>query len=191
MICPHCKETIDDDSDRCDQCGQEVFVCAECGRPGTGKRCTFDGKEMIKPSGRAAGVVPAPQQGAIPPPSPQTFAPQMSALETLTLTCAVKNITITPSGGDIIGRKTGQYVNIFGSNNFVSGTHLQIIQTSGGWQVMDLGSTNGTKYNGQPLAPNVPCPIADGGTINIADEMEFAVSITGQADSGATNKKVT
>jgi len=53
MQCPSCKETIDDDSRYCDQCGEQIMVCSVCGRSGKGKRCIFDGKELVPAAGGA------------------------------------------------------------------------------------------------------------------------------------------
>ena len=43
IVCPICKEEIDDDSHYCDQCGQALFFCQQCGRVGVGRRCTYCG----------------------------------------------------------------------------------------------------------------------------------------------------
>lgn len=47
IICPSCKEEIEDDSHFCDQCGQELVYCSSCGRVGMGRRCTYCGGLMI------------------------------------------------------------------------------------------------------------------------------------------------
>ena len=57
IVCPICKEEIDDDSHYCDQCGQALFFCQQCGRVGVGRRCTYCGGLMVSPDGnRHAGV---------------------------------------------------------------------------------------------------------------------------------------
>ena len=47
IICPSCKEEIEDASHFCDQCGQELAYCSSCGRVGMGRRCTFCGGLMV------------------------------------------------------------------------------------------------------------------------------------------------
>ena len=47
IICPNCKEEIDDDSHYCDQCGQALLYCDKCGRVGMGRRCTHCGGMMV------------------------------------------------------------------------------------------------------------------------------------------------
>ena len=47
IICPNCKEEIDDDSHYCDQCGQALVYCSNCGRVGVGRRCTHCGGLMV------------------------------------------------------------------------------------------------------------------------------------------------
>ena len=49
IICPNCKEEIEDKSHFCDQCGQELSYCTNCGRVGKGRRCTHCGGLMAKP----------------------------------------------------------------------------------------------------------------------------------------------
>ena len=58
IICPACKEGIEDDSYFCDQCGQELSFCKQCGHVGLGRRCTRCGGLMVSRHEKAAG----PQQ---------------------------------------------------------------------------------------------------------------------------------
>jgi len=46
IICPACKEEIEDDSHYCDQCGQQLLFCKQCGHVGLGRRCTRCGGMM-------------------------------------------------------------------------------------------------------------------------------------------------
>lgn len=71
----------------------------------------------------------------------------------------------------LIGRREGGYASVFCAFGMVSGRHAQISRTpSGGWQVTDLGSTNGTRLNGRPLAPNIATPFWVGDVISFADK---------------------
>ena len=47
IICPICKEEIEDDSHFCDQCGEALLYCSKCGRVGVGRRCTYCGGMMV------------------------------------------------------------------------------------------------------------------------------------------------
>jgi len=80
MQCPSCKEKIDSDSLYCDQCGEQILVCSVCGRPGKGKRCVLDGKEMVPAvSESLAGSTTA--NIPVPPVQPvQTAQPTQSPL---------------------------------------------------------------------------------------------------------------
>ena len=56
----------------------------------------------------------------------------------------------------------------------ISGVHCQIRQVSGGYEIMDCGSSNGTFLgNGQKLAPNVPTFIPDGTYFYLGSEKEL------------------
>jgi pSer/pThr/pTyr-binding forkhead associated (FHA) protein len=101
----------------------------------------------------------------------QAFAPSpgIASGEKIKLTSQIHGITIEAVNGDIIGRKNGAFAGIFGSFNYVSGTHCKLVKTAAGWYIQDMGSTNGTFYNGSKLEPNVLYPLASGTTITIAD----------------------
>lgn len=74
------------------------------------------------------------------------------------------NRTFTINGSITIGRNA-QKCNVAYPVDAqgVSGVHCQIRQASGGYEIIDCGSSNGTYLgNGQKLAPNVPVLIPDG-----------------------------
>jgi len=179
MQCPSCKETIDDDSRYCDQCGEQIMVCSVCGRPGKGKCCTIDGKKLIPAAGGAS--VPTVQPPVMQP-VPQSQG--VSGGDKIKLTSQLHGIMIEAQDGDIIGRKNGNFANVFGRFNFISGTHCKIIKNAAGWHIQDMGSTNGTTYNGTKLAPNTLYLLASGATIKIAD-VELTV-IYDTAEGGTT-----
>ena len=56
IICPACKEEIEDDSHYCDQCGQQLLFCKQCGHVGLGRRCTRCGGMMALPVGSMAAA---------------------------------------------------------------------------------------------------------------------------------------
>ena len=47
----------------------------------------------------------------------------------------------------------------------LSGLHARLARVDGRWQIEDLGSTNGTRVDGERLAPRQPRPIAPGAQI--------------------------
>ncbi len=88
--------------------------------------------------------------------------------------CANPSIRLGIEPGVIIGRR-GSYASVFTPYGMVSGIHAQLDrQPDGQWTVTDLGSTNGTTLNGQPLTPNVPVPFNVGDTLAFAN-LTFAV----------------
>ena len=58
IICPTCKEEIDNDSHFCDQCGQALLFCDRCGNVGVGRRCTHCGGLMVAPKNAPGEGIP-------------------------------------------------------------------------------------------------------------------------------------
>ena len=121
------------------------------------------GAQPVAPSQPAAGatVRPGSPQPAAQP-AAQRQVPGHLVCQNPQLRLYIDNV--------IIGRREGGYVSVFASFGMVSGRHAEISRTSsGGWQVTDLGSTNGTRLNGTPLVPNVPTPFWVGDTVSFAN----------------------
>jgi hypothetical protein len=72
-------------------------------------------------------------------------------------------------GGLTIGRSTDAEVRI--EDRFASGVHARLFSRGGGYYVEDMGSTNGTYLNGEPLTG--PQPLHPGDRIRIGDN-EFS-----------------
>jgi pSer/pThr/pTyr-binding forkhead associated (FHA) protein len=49
----------------------------------------------------------------------------------------------------------------------LSGLHARLVRSDDRWQIEDLGSTNGTRVDGERLAPRQPRPIAPGAQITL------------------------
>jgi len=188
MQCSFCKISIDDDSLYCDQCGKEILICPKCNKPGKGKMCIIDGTPLITMKNKmaithigakasvAVSSVPAKNLGPTP------------VLDKGELHLINKNLglDIKIEKDVLIGRTTGDFVDIFSKYQTVSGQHLQInfdLQKS--WLVTDLGSTNGTKYNNIPLVPNQPQILSDKSYLIIAT-IEFYVQILTKKPTGKT-----
>jgi len=166
MQCPSCKETIDDDSRYCDQCGEQILVCSLCGRPGKGKCCTVDGKKLVPATGLASPAQPVPQSSGA--------YGGASGGDKVKLTSQQHGIMIEVQDGDIIGSQNGPFAGVFSRFKYVSRTHCKIVKTAAGWHIQDMGSTNHTFYNGTLLVPNTLYPLANGATVTVAD-VELAV----------------
>ncbi len=181
MNCAYCQSLIDDDSYFCDQCGEEIMVCPVCGTTGKGKRCTQDGKPLISARDRTeSGGVGAPAASATASAAPATASAASGAGQLFLVNSNIGvNLEVQP--GETIGRSAGEHASIFSAYPMVSGTHARI-GFSQGWTVTDLGSTNGTVVNGQPVAPNTPVPLANQAVVKFGN-VEFIVQIGG----GATN----
>jgi class 3 adenylate cyclase len=69
----------------------------------------------------------------------------------------------------------------------VSGNHAEIRSSSDGWCIRDLGSTNGTRLNGDWLAPGQEYPLKNGDLIKIA-QIDLQVNLPN--DNGAAGRRV-
>ncbi len=74
-----------------------------------------------------------------------------------------------------VGRKPDNALMIT-TDPYVSGKHAVILFENGRYKVMDLGSTNGTRWNGRKMLPQVPQSLADGDEI-IFGQTPFTFSL--------------
>ena len=189
IVCPNCKEEIDDDSHYCDQCGQALYYCNRCGRVGMGRRCTNCGGLMITPtefqrgSGSrtalstsvSAGFVSqefinttSHKYGVTPPVA--AARPGVPGVPVLLLYNGSLNIRIQGINGAVIGRRQGPYTQFFQNNMYVSGVHAQLKYNGDtGWCITDKHSSNGTKLNDHRLQPDVEMSLKNGDIVTIAN----------------------
>ena len=196
IICPSCKEEIEDDSCYCDQCGKALAYCERCGRVGIGRRCTSCGGMMLladelkqsqdssHPSmsvsmrqmsmrgnmsmrgGMSVRATTTSQRGGIPG-TPTLGGGGLPQLQLFNDSLGIRIVGIN---GAIIGRKQGPYVHFFRSQSYVSGTHAQVLfRPESGWCIADRGSSNGTKLNDHRLQPDVEMSIKNGDIVTIAN----------------------
>ena len=180
IVCPNCKEGIDNDSWYCDQCGQHLSYCSLCGRVGIGKRCTNCGGVMV-PSEEFFGKNNSITASAASKPAATQPGDSLSADVTLSdalpmstpqlmLVNEAMGIRIVGVNGAIIGRRQGPYSQLFQQNLYVSGVHAQIkYDAQNGWCVTDKHSSNGTKLNDRQLAPDVDTPMKNGDVVIFAN----------------------
>lgn len=182
IICPNCKEEIDDDSHYCDQCGQALLFCKNCGRVGVGRRCTQCGGMMITPDEYKTEVSKLVYSSQMSSSISQSMAtttpisnqqPQRSAahgIPVLTLTNTSLNIHIQGINGAVIGRRQGPYTQFFAQQMYVSGLHAQLKYNAGsGWCIVDKHSSNGTRLNQHILQPDVEMALRNGDIVTIAN----------------------
>ena len=136
--------------------------------PNTGQHMPNTGQQVVTPGQPIADMNTdrTMRPGATPPPPPRQ--PQAKPGH---LVCQNPSIRLGIGDGAIIGRR-GSYAQAFAGQGYVSGNHARLqYNASGQFEVVDLGSTNGTFVNGQQLAPNMPR------VVNVGDNLEFAVQI--------------
>ena len=193
IICPNCKEEIDDDSHYCDQCGQSLLYCNRCGRVGMGRRCTYCGGLMVTPeeyqsgvpasavsSSRSTGFVSRDFGTSTPTSSGVAQKPAINAapgIPELILYNGSLNIRMRGINGAVIGRRQGPYMQYFQQNRYVSGVHAQLkYKANSGWSIVDKHSSNGTKLNERALQPDVDMSLKNGDVVTLAN-INLQVSI--------------
>lgn len=192
IICPNCKEEIDDDSRYCDQCGQALLFCGRCGRVGIGRRCTNCGGMMVsydEYQKHAEGAQTkfslsmtrsAVSQTGNAQPSARKMEPMMGVpqgIPALMLYNTSLNIRIQGINGAVIGRRQGPYASFFENNMYVSGVHAQLkYNAATGWCIVDKHSSNGTKLNQRSLQPDVEMSLKNGDIVGLAN-INLQVSI--------------
>ena len=184
IICPNCKEEIDDDSHYCDQCGQALLYCDKCGRVGMGRRCTHCGGMMVtleelqrvgantaySMSFSSSVVSLSDHQMQTVPNCSKAPNPVQHGIPALILQNTNLNIRIQGVNGAVIGRRQGPYVQFFSQNMYVSGVHAQLKYNSNtGWCIVDKHSSNGTKLNQHQLQPDVEMSLKNGDIVTIAN----------------------
>lgn len=141
--------------------------------PNTGQPIQNIGQQVVTPGQPIADTNSdrTMRPGATPPPPPRQ--PQAKPGH---LVCQNPPIRLGIGDGAIIGRR-GSYAQTFAGQGYVSGNHARLqYNASGQFEIVDLGSTNGTFVNGQQLAPNMPRVVNVGDIVKFAN-LEFAVLI--------------
>lgn len=174
IICPTCKEEIDNDSHFCDQCGQALLFCDRCGNVGVGRRCTHCGGLMVASKNAPGEGIPGMSESLkmemATSGSMRGNQQQANGIPVLTLANDSLNIRIVGINGAIIGRRTGPYSHFFDKYPYVSGTHAQLkYSINTGWCVVDKHSSNGTKLNQRSLQPDVDMSLSNGDVLTIAN----------------------
>ena len=174
IICPTCKEEIDNDSHFCDQCGQALLFCDRCGNVGVGRRCTHCGGLMVAPKNAPGEGIPGMSESLkmemATSGSMRGNQQQANGIPVLTLANDSLNIRIVGINGAIIGRRTGPYSHFFDKYPYVSGTHAQLkYSINTGWCIADKHSSNGTKLNQRSLQPDVDMSLSNGDVLTIAN----------------------
>lgn len=191
IICPNCKEEIEELSHFCDQCGQELSYCSSCGRVGIGRRCTqcgglmmsaddYQQRDSSRVSVSGGSSVSFVQTTHSPSMRTPDVAPVVSGtgMPTLTLYNPSLDIRMVGVNGAVIGRRQGPYQQLFEGNMYISGVHAQLIyKPDTGWCIIDKHSSNGTKLNQRDLLPDVPMSIKSGDIVTLAN-INLQVSVS-------------
>lgn len=192
IVCPNCKEEIEDDSHYCDQCGEALVYCSNCSRVGLGRRCTHCGglmvsydelqqqqskRHQVSVSDAAVSIISDVMTSRRAAPEGSQM-PVQNGIPTLTLYNPTLDIRMVGVNGAVIGRRQGPYQQLFEGNMYISGVHAQLIyRPDSGWAIIDKHSSNGTKLNQRDLQPDVPMTIKAGDIVTLAN-INLQVSIS-------------
>ncbi|MBQ6768021.1 MAG: FHA domain-containing protein [Prevotella sp.] len=190
IICPTCKEEIDDGARFCDQCGQALVYCSSCGRVGKGRRCIYCGNLMIsaeeleqkRDSLQQTSLGVSFTARSVTAQSVSSGTPVITSgsqyhIPVMTLYNDHLDIRIVGQNGAMIGRRQGPYTQYFQNNMYVSGVHAQLVYNNEtGWSIIDKHSSNGTKLNDHALMPDVPMSLKNGDIVTLAN-VSMQVSI--------------
>jgi hypothetical protein len=111
------------------------------------------------PSGVPLSAPPVRTSAGVPEPPPAP-PPQPAALASTTASVASELVVIAPDdlagqrhvlSGDTVTLGRGAPATVVFDDSFVSKVHARLRRQTEGWVIEDLGSTNGTIVNGQPL----------------------------------------
>lgn len=180
IICPNCKEEIEEKSFYCDQCGQKLLYCERCGRVGIGRRCTSCGGLMAEPGEKPNAPLRAQIDDSVSTEFvSQGFNTQVDSTSShhhntstpqLLLINESLGIRIMGINGAIIGRRQGPYVQQLQGQGYISGVHAQLkYNSSTGWCIADKNSSNGTKLNDHRLQPDVEMSLKNGDILSLAN----------------------
>ncbi len=167
----------------CNDCGTKLVEAKNAGNNNTPQIDTATKAAPVSTDTQAGttdtGAQPTNigQQAPVAVPQPdaveKTIRPNAAPAEPKYLVSSTLNARLELINGALIGRKAGDYTQVFGSQGYVSGTHARL-QKNASWEIVDLDSSNGTFLNGQKLAANQPAAFKVGDTIAFYD-LKFIV----------------
>ena len=167
ITCPVCHQQEYDGELLCSRCGARLPLSEE-----TTASWEFPAKPVIntKPALPALPLQPAPPA---PPPSRPLAAPEPGQL-VLAPEGASDPVVLAGKTEFILGRESQAQtppdvdLNPFGGREKgVSRRHASLRVNGKQTLLMDLGSANGTRLNGEPLRPNEPVRLLDGDEIRL------------------------
>lgn len=184
MICPNCKETIEDDSFYCDQCGRELWICPKCQTIGITKFCVKDGTKLIpkkeyrfeqqmikEDSQKISNISKMLEKESI-----RKVSKEKELFQEIQLISKNTSIVLNIQKEAIIGRE-GDFSKELQNFPYISRKHAKIwYDANKGWCIQDLNSTNGTKYNGKKLTPQEIQILEENSILEIAN-LVFEVKI--------------
>lgn len=160
IVCPNCKHQELDGALFCSECGAQLV---------------FSNTKVTEPIGEEMKTLPVNKSNSEPVPGQKSNGEKPAGSVGLSLKVVSSGQVIPLSGQNefTLGRITeGQPIlpdidltPYEGYAEGVSRLHAAIRITERGVMIVDLGSSNGTRINGQKIVPNVNYPLKDGDII--------------------------
>jgi FHA domain len=184
--CPQGHES--DDPDWCDVCGLALVVpappaptagtCAACGAELTGRFCESCGHDALAPVVAPPSVPPPVTWQAVVRADRDWFDEVRSQkgadAADLGFPRYVVERRFVLSGAQVaVGRRdaargTAPDIDLAGLDPGVSAAHAVLLAgADGGWELVDVGSTNGTTLGDGPIPAHQPVPLADGSVVRL------------------------
>lgn len=187
MMCPNCKDTRK--GKRCSTCGSVLITAEEYSKqPQTSANPTQAPQSQAARPQAAQSQPPqyqapqsqqpqyqapqhqGPSAGGTVRPEPAnggTLRPQPVGPSRMVMVDDPSKVVVFRNGA-IIGRKMGDYLNVFSDLGYTSSRHAQLSEAAPGqWLIIDLNSTNGTKVDNKMLTPNQGCMLNIGQIVEI------------------------
>jgi pSer/pThr/pTyr-binding forkhead associated (FHA) protein len=147
------------------------LYCSECGSRLTGKR-PATGPDSTKAYAAAASRIR--EMAAAPAAEGAAGAPVRPGQITLTINGVDQRVVLEGQTEYVLGREGHEGVkpdlnlnNYGGRDKGISRVHAALRRDRGQVFLIDLGSTNGTRLNGQPVPAHQPAPVASGDEIRL------------------------
>lgn len=182
--CPECLTPRESGARFCEVCQHDFQISAPGAKAAErSDSLAREALSLVKPPAKPMASTPPTQASAAPTPAASLALPLLARIQADPALCPDEESKASfPAEGiperifhldldeNLVGRDSAS----MNSNPEIplddvgaSRRHLKFIRVDGSFRALELGSSNGTLLNGQPLSPGVPAPIAPGSELRL------------------------